>query len=140
MERLKLNKYISSVISVKQILPAVGQGALGIEIRDDNLFAQKVLRKIHHERTSIAIRAERALLKSLEGGCQVPIGAYGSVKANVLSLEAIVGSIDGSITFRKNITGSLKNPEKLGEKLAAQLLKAGASEILDDIYKKSRNK
>ncbi|MBS3944322.1 MAG: hydroxymethylbilane synthase [Melioribacter sp.] len=140
VERLKLNKYISSVISIKRILPAVGQGALGIETRDDNLFAQKVLKKIHHEKTFVAVRAERALLKSLEGGCQVPIGAYGSVKSNVLSLEAIVGSVDGSVTFRKNITGSIKNPEKLGEKLAAQLLKAGASEILDDIYKKSRNK
>ncbi len=139
VERLKLNKYISSVISVKQILPAVGQGALGIETHADNLFAQKVLKKIHHEKTFVAVSAERSLLKSLEGGCQVPIGAYGSVKVNVLSLEAIVGSIDGSVTFRKNITGSIKNPEKLGEKLAAQLLKAGASEILDDIYKKSRN-
>lgn len=140
VERLKLNKYISSVINVKQILPAVGQGALGIETRDNNIFAQKVLRKIHHERTSIAVRAERALLKSLEGGCQVPIGAYGFIKSSTLFLEAIVGSVDGSITLRKSITGSIKNPEKLGEKLAKQLLKAGASEILDEIYKKSRNK
>lgn len=140
VERLKLNKYISSVISVKQILPAVGQGALGIEIRDDNLFALKVLQKIHHEKTSIAVRAERALLKSLEGGCQVPIGAYGSVVSNELSLEAVVGSIDGTVTFRKKITGSVKNPEKLGYRLASLLSKAGASEILDDIYNKSRSK
>ncbi|MEW6508634.1 MAG: hydroxymethylbilane synthase [Bacteroidota bacterium] len=140
VERLKLNKYISSVISIKQILPAVGQGALGIETRTDNLFALKVLKKINHEKTFLAVRAERALLKALEGGCQVPIGAYASVISGSISLEALVGSIDGTVTFRKKIIGNVKSPEKLGQKLASQLLKAGASEILDYIYRKDRSK
>lgn len=135
LERLKLNKYISSFISIKEILPAVGQGALGIEIREDNNFAAEMLKKINDENTFIAVRAERALLKYLEGGCQVPIGAFANVKQTGLYLDAVIASIDGSITFRKKIRGSKNNPEKLGEKLADDLLKAGASEILKDIFR-----
>ena len=138
VERLKLNKHISSIISTKDILPAVGQGALGIEIRSDNKFAEMMLKKIHHEKTYIAVTAERSLLKELEGGCQVPIGAYAEVKSNGLFLDAVVASIDGSITYRKKIRGAKTNPEKLGKKLATDLLKAGASIILNDIFNKSR--
>lgn len=139
IERLKLNRYISSIIDKNEILPAVGQGALGIEVCKDNLFALKMLEKIHHQKTYIAVRAERALLKALEGGCQVPIGAYAQVKLNELFLEAVVGSIDGSVTFKGKIKASSKFPEKLGQKLAVQLLNAGASEILNDIYNKARS-
>lgn len=134
VERLKLNRYISSIISKKDILPAVGQGALGIEIREDNNFAEGIVKSIHHEETYVAVRAERSLLKSLEGGCQVPIGAFAEMKSNGLYLEAIVGAIDGSITFRKKIRGVKSNPEKLGIKLAKDLLKAGASTILKEVY------
>ncbi|TSA26439.1 MAG: hydroxymethylbilane synthase [Ignavibacteriales bacterium] len=138
IERLKLNKHISSIISTKDILPGVGQGALGIEIQSDNKFAEMMLKKIHHEKTYIAVTAERSLLKELEGGCQVPIGAYAEVKSNGLFLDAVVASIDGSITYRKKIRGAKTNPEKLGKKLATDLLKAGASIILNDIFNKSR--
>ncbi len=140
VERLKLNKYISAIIKVDEILPAVGQGALGIEIRSDNKFAEKVLKSIHHDATYKAVLAERALLKRLEGGCQVPIGAYAQLKPGGLYLDAVVGSIDGSITFRKKMRGSKDNPEKLGKKLAGDLLKAGASKILKDIYESARSK
>ncbi len=136
IERLKLSKHISSYIPTKEILPAVGQGALGIEIKENNFFAQKILEAINDEKTFIEIRAERALLKKLEGGCQVPIGAYAQLKKNGLFLDAVVASLDGSITFRNKIRGSKHNPEKLGEKLAIQLLKAGASNILKEIYNK----
>jgi hydroxymethylbilane synthase len=139
IERLKLDKYISSIINKDQILPAVGQGALGIETREDNILAVRMLKKIHDEKTFIAVRAERALLKALEGGCQVPIGAYGEVKLNGLFIDAIVGSVDGLVTYRGKLRGSKKYPEKLGIKMAAQLLKAGASEILNDIYNKERS-
>ena len=138
VERLKLNKHISSVINVAEILPAVGQGALGIEIRSDNKLAEKVLKSIHHDATYKAVLAERALLKALEGGCQVPIGAYAQVKPAGLFLEAVVCSIDGSVTFRKKMRGSKNNPEKLGQKLANDLLKAGASDVLNEIYKSTR--
>lgn len=140
VERLKLTKHISSIITKKEILPAVGQGALGIEIKDGNILAEKTVKRIHNEKTFLAIRAERSLLKTLEGGCQVPIGAYAHIKNDQLFLEAMVGSVDGSVTFRKVLQGSKSNPEKLGERLAKDLLKAGAGSILDDVYKNSRAK
>lgn len=140
VERLKLNKHISSIIKTKNILPAVGQGALGIEIRSDNKLAELMLRRIHHEKTYIAVRAERSLLKELEGGCQIPIGAYAEVKPSGLYLDAVVAALDGSVTFRKRIRGAKSNPEKLGKKLANDLLNAGADVILNDIFNKFRVK
>ena len=140
VERLKLNKYISSIIKTDVMLPAVGQGALGIETRTDNKIVNEIVKSIHHENTYKAVSAERALLKTLEGGCQVPIGAFAEIKQNGLSLDALVGSLDGSITFRKKIRGSKNNPEKLGKKLANELLKAGAKTILEEIYKSARAK
>ncbi|GBD87921.1 porphobilinogen deaminase [bacterium BMS3Abin03] len=135
VERLKLKKYISSFIKTDLILPAVGQGALGIEINKENKFVNELLQSIHHEDSYKAILAERALLKTLEGGCQVPIGAYAEVKPNGLYLDAMVGSLDGTITFREKVRGSKQNPEKLGRLLAKELLKAGAKSILREIYK-----
>ena len=140
VERLKLNKHISSIIKTDFILPAVGQGALGIETRADNKFVNNIVKSIHHEDTYKAVLAERALLKALEGGCQVPIGAFADIKQNGLFIDALVGSLDGSLTFRKKIRGSKYNPEKLGRELAKDLLKAGAKIILDEIYSTTRVK
>ena len=134
VERLKLSKFISSVISSDIMLPAVGQGALGIEIGENNKIVNEIVRSIHHEDTYIAVLAERALLRTLEGGCQVPIGAFAEIKSTGLYLNALVGSLDGKLTFRKKVRGSKKYPEKLGIQLGKSLLKAGASEILDEIY------
>jgi hydroxymethylbilane synthase len=140
VERLKLKKHISSIISADEILPAVGQGALGIEINEENIFVDDILKSIHHEETYISVLAERALLRTLEGGCQVPIGAFAEVKSNGLYLDALVGSIDGTLTFREKLRGSKEKPEQLGKKLAKDLIKAGAKEILDEIYKTARSK
>ena len=140
VERLKLNKYISSIIKTDVMLPAVGQGALGIETRTDNKIVNDIVKSIHHEDTYKAVLAERALLKALEGGCQVPIGAFADIKQNGLFIDALVGSLDGSLTFRKKIRGSKYNPEKLGRELAKDLLKAGAKIILDEIYSTTRVK
>ena len=140
VERLKLQKHISSYLNSEVILPAVGQGALGIEIKSDNKFAEKIVRSIHHDNTFAAVLAERALLKKLEGGCQVPIGAHAKVMENGLFLDAMVGSLDGSITFRKKLRGSKTNPSKLGISLANDLLKAGANSILKEIYTSQRAK
>ena len=140
VERLKLNKYISSIIKTAVMLPAVGQGALGIETRSDNKIVNEIVKSIHHENTYKAVLAERALLKALEGGCQVPIGAFAEVKQNGLHIDALVGSLDGSITYRKKIRGGKRSPEKLGKNLANDLLKAGAKIILDEIYRTTRQK
>ena len=139
VERLKLNKFISSFIPTEVMLPAVGQGALGIEIREDNKIVDEIVQSIHHGDTYLAVLAERALLRTLEGGCQVPIGAFAEVKSTGLDLDALVGKLDGTLTLRKKIRGSKKYPEKLGIKLAKDLLKAGANEILDEIYTTERN-
>lgn len=140
VERLKLNKYISSIIKTDIMLPAVGQGALGIETRANNKIVNEIIKSIHHKNTYKAVLAERALLKTLEGGCQVPIGAFAEVKQNGLFLNAMVGSLDGSLTFSKKMRGSKNNPEKLGNDLARDLLNAGARTILNQIYKTARAK
>ena len=140
VERLKLSKYISSIIDKNEILPAVGQGALGIEILEKNTDINNILRSIHDENTYLAVLAERSLLRTLEGGCQVPIGAYAQITSNGLYLDAAVGSLDGTITFRKKIRGKKKDAEKLGKSLAGDLLKAGAKDILNDIYLNVRQK
>ena len=140
VERLKLNKYISSIIKTDIMLPAVGQGALGIETRADNKIVNEIVKSIHHDDTYKAVLAERALLKALEGGCQVPIGAYAEVTPAGLFLNALVGSLDGSLTFNKKMRGSKVNPEKLGRNLAKDLLNAGARIILEEIYRTTRAK
>ena len=140
VERLNLKKHISSFIPKKEILPAVGQGALGIEIHEDNKVVNEILKSLHHDETYKAVIAERSLLRALEGGCQVPIGAFAEVKPSGLYLDAVVGSLDGSVTYRKKLRGSKNDPEKLGKTLAKDLLKAGAKEILKEVYQTARLK
>ena len=140
VERLNLKKHISSFIPKEEILPAVGQGALGIEIHEDNKVVNEILKSLHHDETYKAVIAERSLLRALEGGCQVPIGAFAEVKPSGLYLDAVVGSLDGSVTYRKKLRGSKNDPEKLGKTLAKDLLKAGAKQILKEVYQTARAK
>ncbi len=134
VERLKLSKYISSMIDKELIVPAVGQGALGIEINSKNKFAFEVVQCLQNENTLASVMAERAFLKALEGGCQVPIGAHAEVKSNGLYLDGFVGSIDGTITFRKKLKGKKSDAENLGKELAKDMKKAGAGKILKEIF------
>lgn len=134
VERLNLTKFISSIIPSSIILPAVGQGALGIECRRDDKELIRILSEINHKKTELETRAERSFLRSLEGGCQVPIGCLAKIQNDELTIEGKILSLDGSISFHQKISGSIKNPENLGEKLAKNLLKAGAKEIIDEIY------
>jgi hydroxymethylbilane synthase len=140
VERLNLKKHISSFIPKEDILPAVGQGALGIEIQEDNKVVEEIIKSLHHDETYKAVIAERSLLRALEGGCQVPIGAFAEVKSSGLYLDAVVGSLDGSVTYRKKLRGSKNDPEKLGKTLAKDLLKAGAKQILKEVYQTARAK
>lgn len=133
VERLKLERHISSTIDIKQMLPAVGQGALGIEIRKGDRFVENIVKSLHDNDTFLAVTAERSLLSALEGGCQVPIGAYAEIQTNRLHLSAMVGSLDGKTAYRMNLKGSIDDPEKVGRTLANNLLEAGARKILDGI-------
>lgn len=138
VERLKLKKHVSSIIPRDIMLPAVGQGALGIEIRKDDRTTFEIVQSVNDENTHAAAIAERSLLKELEGGCQVPIGAFAEVKSNGLYLDGLVGSIDGSITFRKKVRGSKEKAGALGKKLAKDLKRAGAEKVLKEIYSTTR--
>ncbi len=133
LERLKLEEHISSYIDFDILLPAAGQGALGLQAMADNKFAVGAAAHLHDENTFLAVTAERTLLRTLEGGCQVPVGAYAEVKQNGLSLDAIVGSLDGSVTFRKKVRGRKGDAAQIGENLANDLLEAGAREVLNEI-------
>lgn len=134
LERLKLKKHISSVIPVEQIIPAVGQGALGIEIASKNKFAKKIVKGINDSNTNITTTAEREFLKTLGGGCQVPIGAYAEIKSNGLYLSGFVGSPNGKTTFTKTLRGKKSDAKLIGKTLANDILRAGGKKILLELY------
>jgi hydroxymethylbilane synthase len=134
LERLKLKKHISSVIPIDQIIPAVGQGALGIEVSSKNKFAKEIAQGIHDNNTEFTVKAERSFLRTLGGGCQVPIGAHAELKSNGLYLSGFVGSADGKITFTKSLRGKKSEAELIGKTLAKDILKAGGKEVLAEVY------
>lgn len=114
-------------------LPAIAQGALGIEVRNDQPVFQQLVAPLDHQVTHIAVLAERALLRKLEGGCQVPVAAFGEVKGDQIFLQAMVGSVQGDKIIRDSIQGSIDNPEELGIQLANKLIDQGADQILKAI-------
>jgi hydroxymethylbilane synthase len=124
---------IGEVLEATFMLPAVGQGALGIEIRERDTKVASYVSRLHHEPTSQSVLAERALLRRLEGGCQVPIGTYGRIVDGRLELDAIVGSLDGKTVVRGATGGSPSEADSLGTGLAERLLLDGADEILRQI-------
>lgn len=133
IDRLGWSDRITQRIPSEVCLSAVGQGAIGVEIRKDDLEMGEAVSSLDDFATHIAILAERALMKRLEGGCQVPIGALGQIQDGKLSLQAVVASLDGEKLFRDEITGSSDEAESLGVRLAEKLLEMGADEILREI-------
>ncbi|MES2767067.1 MAG: hydroxymethylbilane synthase [Bacteroidota bacterium] len=131
--RMGYENRISEVISTESILPAVSQGAIGIEIREGDENLLKILKTINHRETERATRAERAMLRKLEGGCQVPIGAYAKVVGEEIQLEGVICSLDGKKLVRDFLSDSIKNPEELGTALAEMLLLKGGDEILKEL-------
>ena len=128
--RLGFEKRVKQQLSTDQSLPAVGQGALGIEIRVGDESIRKLLEPLIHERTMNEVMAERSMNSTLEGGCSVAIGGYSITKNNVLELTGMVGNIDSNTILRVHENGSLKQPKELGEVVAQKLLAMGASELL----------
>jgi hydroxymethylbilane synthase len=133
LRRLGMSARISQYLSPGSILPAVGQGALGLEIRRDDSRTLKLISFLNHRDTEITVRAERAFLGRLEGGCQVPIAGYAVVNGDELVIEGMVAELDGSIIIRDSVRGSANTPEEHGIKLADKLLSSGADRILDSI-------
>ena len=132
--RLGLADRIASFIDVEQSLPAVGQGAVGIECRTDDMQVQALLAPLADAETTYCVRAERAMNNHLQGGCQVPIGGYAVLQQGQLYLRALVGDIDGSRIIRAEGKSAVENAEVLGVKIAEQLLAQGADKILQAIY------
>ena len=128
--RLGFEKRIKQQLSSHQSLPAVGQGALGIEIRAGDESIRKLLEPLIHERTMNEVMAERSMNSTLEGGCSVAIGGYSITKDNALELTGMVGNIDSNTILRVHENGSLKQPKELGEVVAQKLLAMGAGELL----------
>ncbi len=124
---------ISSYIPTEQMVSAVGQGAIGIEIREDDEFMRDVTAKICDAETFTCVTAERVVMRKLEGGCQVPIGAYATLDGDTMRMDAIVGSVAGDRILRAHLEGPADEPIALGEAMVAKLLEMGADEILSAI-------
>ncbi|CAH0527395.1 hydroxymethylbilane synthase [Vibrio hippocampi] len=134
LKRLELEDRIRSFIEPEVSLPAVGQGAVGIECRLDDDYLIKLLEPLNHQETADRVRCERAMNLTLEGGCQVPIGSYAVIDGDNIHLKALVGEPDGTQIVRGEIQGKRQDAEVLGTTLAKQLLNEGAKEILERLY------
>ncbi len=132
--RLDMAERIQQRISADWILPAVGQGAIGLEARADDEDTLALLAPLHHADSADRILAERALNERLQGGCQVPIASHAVLEGDQLWLRGLVGETDGSRIIFSEARGPRKQAEQLGQQLADDLLANGAREILDKLY------
>ncbi len=137
VHRLNLDARIAQIIPFEIMLPAVGQGAMAIEIRKTDADLKNFLKVLNDEETEVCVNAERAFLRSLEGGCQVPIGGFAVLEADEIFLEGFVGNLTGAKIIRHSIRGNKREAKRLGETLAEICLKKGAAEILDEARKAS---
>ncbi|MGG4497912.1 hydroxymethylbilane synthase [Brevibacillus reuszeri] len=137
LERVNFEGEIAQFLPVEISLPAVGQGALAIECRADDEEMLALLKRIDHEPTRRAVTAERSFLHKLQGGCQVPIGAYATVaEDNLITLTGMVGSPDGKQLFKNTATGN--DPLALGIQVAEALLAQGAGEVLEQVLRENQ--
>ncbi|QOL26301.1 hydroxymethylbilane synthase [Thalassotalea sp. LPB0316] len=132
--RLEMPERIKEFIEPEVMLPANGQGAVGIECRTNDEQIKALLAPLACEQTRIRVLAERAMNRALEGGCQVPIGAFATLDGDQVLLKGLVGAVDGSQVIEKSITGHKDQAEQLGQSLAQDLLAMGADKILKQVY------
>ena len=133
LTRLGFKDRIAEVMPREIMLPAVGQGALAIEARGDDAEILEMLAFLNDEDMVACAKGERAFLAKVEGGCQVPVGVYGSVEQDELQLEAVIASLDGARLYRDRLTGNKSEAEELGGELAEKLLAAGGLEIMQEL-------
>lgn len=134
LKRLGLSERIRHTLPASVSLPAVGQGALGLECREKDQQVLDLIQPLLHVETSACVRAERAFNAYLEGGCQVPIAGYATLHADELHIEGRVGSVDGATLLVAELRGPVVEAEQLGEALAQQLLELGAGELLQALH------
>ena len=133
LKRLGLESRIAGLIAPTDSIPAVGQGALGIEIRSDRRDLLKVLEPLNHPATEACVLAERATSRALAGSCTVPLGAYATVDSGVLSITGFVASVDGKKLVKAEASGAQHEAEQLGQRLAEALVAQGADKILAEL-------
>ena len=134
VKRMGWEDRITELLPPEQFLPAIGQGAIGIEIRVADAKVSRVVKALNDGQTATRIRAERALNERLQGGCQVPIAGYSEISHAVMVLRALVGRPDGTELVQGVISGKPEDAEELGQVLADDLLSRGAKQILDEVY------
>jgi len=127
---------ITQVIPVEIMLPAVGQGALGIELRKNDNVVRQAISFLDHPRTRVEVGAERAFLRKLGGGCQLPVAAYGVKKEDNLTVTGLLGSLDGRELIKDEVRGPSEDAEALGTSLAERILSKGGQAIMDEVYRK----
>ena len=133
LERLELLDEIKEELGYDICLPAVSQGVIGVETREDDAEVIALVQLVSDREAELCVKAERALLKALEGGCQIPIGAYAELKEDTIALDGMVGSLDGKTIIRETISGPAAQCEQLGQQLAERLASQGGQAILENI-------
>jgi len=133
VHRLGLDDRVRQTIPFEIMLPAVGQGAMAVEVRSDDVKVQEIVSVLNDDETFHCITAERAFLRRLEGGCQVPIGAFAYIEGDQINLEGVIGNLDGSENLRERISGDVSDANALGTRLAEQMLEKGAGEMLQEV-------
>jgi len=134
LNRMKWSDRITSFFEPEDMLPAVAQGAVGIELRKDSEELLAGLAFLQDEETTIAVDGERAFLHRLEGGCQVPIGCFGTVDGSKLTLTGLVASVDGKEVIRKQAVGDVADAKTMGVAVAEEILDLGGRRILEEVY------
>lgn len=133
--RLGMQSNITEMISPQMILPAVSQGIVGIECREDDMDTQEIINKINHDDTMLIAEAERTFLATVEGGCQIPVGCFSTLKENSYTLTAFISDPEGVTILKDEVSNTKEMANQTAKTLGTQLLQAGGKKILDDIRK-----
>jgi hydroxymethylbilane synthase len=133
VKRLGLENRITETLDENIMLPAVGQGALCIEVRQNDPLVEPIVVTLEHPQTRVVILGERAFLNRLEGSCQVPIAAYGEIDKNTFTLAGLVATVDGRTLIKETLSGSEDSSEIIGSKLADRLIDMGAMDIIENL-------
>lgn len=131
LKRLGYAKTVTQFLPTEIILPAVGQGALGLQVRENDADLIALCAKLNHQATAVEVTAERSYLKALGGGCRLPIAAYGLIENGRLTLEGLVAAPDGTAWIRDKVRGGLNEAETMGQKLAEIILEKGGRQLLE---------
>jgi hydroxymethylbilane synthase len=131
MKRMGLAQKITQFLPVETMLPAVGQGALGLQIRKSDVDLAKICASLNDAKTTAEVTAERSFLRALGGGCRLPIAALGKLDGQMISLEGMVAAPNGTTVIRDKISGAKEEAEELGKRLAEIILERGGKKLLD---------